>query len=457
MPDFFLSRRALLNAAAALPFAGLPLAVGQSARADIFPAESLVLENGLTVVVTTNRRVPLATQLLLYRVGAADEPPGKSGIAHFLEHLMFKGTRRHPAGVYSAAVAAVGGQENAFTGQDYTGYWQTVPKSSIETVMAFEADRMLNLALDDAGVLPERQVILEERRSRIDNRPGAQLREAQMASLFRNHPYGIPVIGWEREMRGLTAGDALGFYDSWYGPQNAILILGGDLNLSEALPLVKRTYGGLTRRGRDRRTRPREPVSLTARRTELSSPLAAEPQFSRIYLVPHRSELGPGDIEALQLLSILLGGGDTSRLYRELVLGRRLAIAAGSYDQGQGQVLDYPTLSLYARPVPGVEPAALEQEIDAEIARFLEEGAAATALDEAKDRLNAAAVFVRDDPKMAPRVIGTAMAVGDSLATIQSWPERVAAVTPEQVNTLAHRILQPRRSVTGILHPERPA
>ncbi|MBC6405879.1 MAG: insulinase family protein [Rhodospirillales bacterium] len=456
MPDFLLSRRGLLTAAAALPFAGLPLAVGHSARADIFPAESLVLENGLTVVVTTNRRVPLVTQLLLYRVGAADELPGKSGVAHFLEHLMFKGTRRHPTGVYSDAVAAVGGQENAFTGQDYTGYWQTVPKRSIETVMAFEADRMLNLTLDEAEVLPEREVILEERRSRIDNRPSAQLRAAQLASLFRNHPYGIPIIGWEREMRGLTAEDALGFYDSWYGPQNAILILGGDLDLSEALPIVERTYGGLARRGRDsRRARPREPVSLTARRTELTSPLAAEPQFSRVYLVPHRSELGPGDPEALQLLSMLLGGGNTSRLYRDLVLGRSLALAAGSYDRGE--VLDYPTLSLYARPVPGVEIAVLEREIDAQIARFLEEGADATALDEAKDRLQAAAVLVRDDPKTAPRVIGTAMAVGDSLATIQSWPERVAAVTPEQVNALAHRVLQPRRSVTGILHPERPA
>ncbi len=455
MPEFTLSRRGLLTAAAALPFAGLPLVSGRRASAEIFPAESFTLDNGLTVVVTTNRRVPLVTQLLMYRVGASDEVPGKSGLAHFLEHLLFKGTKRHPAGAFSDAIAAVGGQENAFTHQDYTGYWQTVPISELKTILDFESDRMLNLELTDEEVLPEREVILEERRSRIDNSPDSQLSEAVMATLFRNHPYRIPIIGWEEEMRGLTTADAIGFYETWYGPQNAILVLGGDISAAEARPLVEETYGLLPRRGRDSRSRPLEPPSRTARRVEMRSPLTPVPRFSRAYLVPHRHELEAGDLEALQLLTMLLGGGNTSLLYSNLVLGRGTAISAGSYDRAE--VLDYPSLHLYGQPVPGVEIAALEAEIDGEIERFLEAGVDPAALNDAKDRLAAAAVFVRDDPKTAPRVIGSAMAVGESLDYLQAWPERVAAVEPQQVTDLARRVIDPTRSVTGILHPERPS
>ncbi len=455
MPDLTLSRRSLLSAAAALPFAGLPLFAGRSASADIFPAASFTLDNGLTVVVTTNRRVPLVTQLLMYRVGAADEEAGKSGIAHFLEHLLFKGTKTHPAGAFSDAIAAVGGRENAFTHQDYTGYWQTVPRSALETVLGFESDRMLNLQLQDAEVLPERQVVLEERRSRVDNRPGSQLSEAVMATLFRNHPYGIPIIGWEEEIHQLNTADAIAFYETWYGPQNAILVLGGDIDADQARPLIEATYGQLPRRGRDSRQRPREPASRTTRRVEMRSSLTPQPRLSRTYLVPHRKDLQPGGLEALQLLSMVLGGGNTSRLYSDLVLGRGLAISAGSYDRSE--VLDYPTLHLYAQPVPGVEVSALETEVDGQIERFLEEGADAAALQDAKDRLVAAAVFARDDPKTAPRVIGSAMAVNESLAYLQAWPERVAAVAPQEVTDLARQVIDPRRSVTGILHPEMPS
>lgn len=455
MADFPLSRRGLLSAAAALPFAGLPLLAGRSASAEIFPAESMTLDNGLTVVVTTNRRIPLVTQLLMYRVGAADEEAGKSGLAHFLEHLLFKGTKTQPAGAYSNAIAAVGGQENAFTHQDYTGYWQTVPRRELETILAFESDRMLNLELDDSEVLPEREVVREERRSRVDNRPGSQLSEAVMATLFRNHPYGIPIIGWEEEIDQLNTTDAIDFYETWYGPQNAVLVLGGDLDMDEALPLIEKTYGVLPRRGRDSRSRPSEPASRTARRVEMRSSLIPQPRFSRAYLVPHRESLQPGELEALQILSMVLGGGNTSRLYSDMVLGRGLAISAGSYDRSE--VLDYPSLHIYGQPVPGVEIAAFEAEIDSQIARFLEEGVSAAELQDAKDRLAAAAVFARDDPKTAPRVIGSAMAVNESLAYLQAWPERVAAVEADAVIELARRVIDPRRSVTGLLHPEMPS
>jgi len=455
MQTLSLSRRRLMAGAAALPFAGLPLLAGRDAAADIFPAETFRLDNGLEVVVTTNRRVPLVTQLVIYRVGAADEAPGKSGLAHFLEHLMFKGTEKNPPGAFSAAVAAVGGQENAYTSQDATGYWQTVPRRDLETVMALEADRMLNLVLDDAAVLPERGVILEERRSRVDNRPTSLLGEAISSALFRNHPYGIPVIGWEHEMRSLTTEDALDFYRTWYGPQNAILVLGGDIDAAEARPLVEHHYGPLARRGRDSRERPLEPEQRTARRVALESPLATEPYWSRNHLVPHRDTLAAGDLEALQLLSMLLGRGSTSRLYRGLVLEAPMATTAGSWDHGE--VLDYPTFGLYARPRPDVDSEQLEAAIDAVVLRLLDEGVQAQELREAKDRLAAAAVLVRDDPMTAPRVIGSSLVVGESLAHLQAWPERVAAVEPEQVTALARLVLDPSRSVTGLLLPEYPA
>ncbi|MEO1191452.1 MAG: pitrilysin family protein [Pseudomonadota bacterium] len=455
MTQFPLARRRLLQAAALSPLAGLPFLSARSASAEIFPAESFTLENGLQVVVTTNRRVPLVTQLLIYRVGAADEQPGKSGLAHFVEHLLFKGTERHPAGAYSAAVAAVGGQENAFTSADSTGYWQVVPKRNLEMILDFESDRVLNLTLTNEQVLPELEVILEERRSRVDNRPAALLGESIAATLFRNHPYGQPIIGWEPEIRSFTREDALDFYETWYGPQNAILVLGGDIDVEEARPLVERYYGPLARRGHDSRERPREPVSRTARQVDLSSPLAQVPRWSRAYLVPHRSELAPGDLEALQLLSMILGGASSSRLYRSLVLDQGLATSAGSYDRSE--VLDYPTFYLYAQPVPGAGLEALETAADVEIMRLLSDGVTETELQKAKDRLAAAAIFARDDPKTAPRVIGSALSIGESLAELQAWPERVAAVTSAQVEALAQTVLDPRRSVTGRLHPEMPS
>ncbi|GAB5468512.1 MAG: pitrilysin family protein [Rhodospirillales bacterium] len=454
-PQFPLGRRALLRAAAALPFAGLPLLGSGAARAEIFPAESFRLDNGLEVVVTTNRRVPLVTQLLTYKVGAADETPGKSGLAHYLEHLLFKGTTRHPSGAFSAAVAAVGGRENAFTSPDSTGYWQTVPRRDLEMILDFESDRMLNLTLDPAQVIPELDVVLEERRARVDNRPESLLGEAVMATLFRNHPYRIPIIGWEEEIRGLTRDDALDFYETWYGPQNAVLVLGGDIDAAEARPLVERYYGPVARRGRDSRERPREPLSRTARRVDLTSALAPLPRWSRAYLAPHRSDLAAGDLEALQLLSMVLGGASSSRLYKALVLDQAIATSAGSYDRAE--VLDYPSLHLYAQPLPGVALAALESAVEDQVARLLQEGVEAEELTKAKDRLAAAAIFARDDPKTAPRVIGSALAIGESLEYLQAWPERVAAVEPAQVTALARLIMEPRRSVTGSLHPELPA
>src|SRR5882724_8845751 len=204
----------------AVVIAGLfTLASLGGARAGVFNPSTITLANGLQVVVIENHRAPVVTHMVWYRVGAADEVPGKTGIAHFHEHLMFKGTKTVPPGAFSEMVARLGGNENAFTTEDYTAYFQSVAVKHLETMMKLEADRMVNLVLTDDVVLPERDVILEERRQRVDNDPGSQLMEMARAALFLNHPYRMPTIGWEKEMRGLTTADAIAWHQEWYAPK----------------------------------------------------------------------------------------------------------------------------------------------------------------------------------------------------------------------------------------------
>src|SRR5450756_2132336 len=207
------------------------------------PPASFTLDNGLQVVVIPDHRTPVVTEMIWYKVGSADETPGKSGLAHFLEHLMFKGTARHPAGEFSQTVLRIGGNENAFTSVDYTGYFQRVPREQLARMMEFEADRMTGLILKDENVLPERDVVLEEYNMRVANNPEARLTEQIMAALYLNHPYGRPVIGWYHEIEKLGREDALAFYRRFYAPNNAILVIAGDTDAAEVRPLAEQTFG----------------------------------------------------------------------------------------------------------------------------------------------------------------------------------------------------------------------
>src|SRR5215813_12750674 len=236
-----------------------------SAQAAVFSPSTITLANGLQVVVIENHRAPVVTHMVWYRVGAADEVPGKTGIAHFLEHLMFKGTKTVPPEGFSEIVARLGGNENAFTTADYTAYFQSVAVEHLEEMMKLEADRMVNLVLTDDVVLPERDVILEERRQRIDNDPGAQLMEMARAVLFLNHPYRMPTIGWENEMRGLTTADALAWHTKWYEPGNAIVVISGDVTMDQVRPLAEKYYGALPATVVPARARPDEPAQFAPR------------------------------------------------------------------------------------------------------------------------------------------------------------------------------------------------
>ena len=282
------------------------------------------MPNGLELVVIPDHRAPVVTHMIWYKVGAADETPGKSGLAHFLEHLMFKGTAKNPAGRFSHVVATIGGQENAFTSNDYTAFYQRVPREKLKTVMDFEADRMTGLQLTDEVVLPEREVILEEENQRIGNNPRARLGEQIDAALYLNHPYGKPTIGWRHEMEQLTRDDAVGFYRRFYAPNNAVVVIAGDVEPNEALKFAEDTYGKVARHANILpRQRPQEPPPAAVRSLTLADPRVEQPMLQRAYLVPSFATAKPGQSEALEVLAHILGSGSNSRLYRVLVVDKR--------------------------------------------------------------------------------------------------------------------------------------
>lgn len=444
-------RLALIAAAmAALVLCAAPFAP-RSADAAVFDPKTFTLDNGLRVVLVENHRVPAVVQMVWYKVGAADEPRGKSGIAHFLEHLMFKGTATMQPGEFSKVVARHGGRDNAFTSQDYTAYHQTVAKDYLDLVMKMEADRMSNLVLTDAVVDPERDVILEERRARIDNQPPALLGEAMDSALYRNHPYRIPVIGWASEMAGLTTADALSFYKRHYAPNNAILVVAGDVSLEELKRLAQEHYGDIPRGPDIERERVTEPPQLAARRVTLESPQVREPTLRRNYYAPSATAGATQHAYALEVLSEILGG-PTGRLYRDLVIERGLAAAAGAWYSPDS--LDMTKFGFYAVPRQGKSVEAVEAALDEAIAKLLREGVTVDEVADATKRLKASAVFARDDLETAARVLGAALATGRSIDDVEQWPARIGAVTAEQVNIAARAVLKPEGSVTGILLPK---
>jgi len=414
------------------------------------PVTQFTLANGLEVVVISDRRTPVLTHMIWYRVGSADEEPGKSGLAHFLEHLMFKGTAKNPAGRYSDTLARLGGLENAFTSQDYTAYYQRVTRDRLATVMTFEADRMTGLVLTDANVLPERDVVLEERRSRFDNDPGALLGEAAQAALFVNHPYGRPAIGWEHEIRTLDRAEALAFYRRYYAPNNAIVVVAGDVAPEEVRALAEKSYGRIKRRADlKRRARPTEPEPRAHRLVVLSDPRVQQPALSRTYLVPSYRTAKPGESEAFAVLAHVIGSGSLSRLYRALVVEKGIAAnVAAAY---AGMAFDAGRFAIQASPRPGTSLEQLDAAVDAVIAEVAANGIAAAELERVKTRLVADIVYAQDSQSTLARMYGMGLAIGLTVDQIRAWPDRVRAVNAETVRELARTWLDQRRAVTGHL------
>lgn len=415
------------------------------------PPASFSLGNGLKVVVIPDHRTPVVTQMIWYKVGSADETPGKSGLAHFLEHLMFKGTTKHPADEFSQTVLRIGGNENAFTSSDYTGYFQRVPREQLAKMMEFEADRMTGLVLKDENVLPERDVVLEEYNMRVANNPDARLNDQIMAALYLNHPYGRPVIGWHHEIEKLNREDALAFYRRFYAPNNATLVIAGDVDAKDVRAMAERTFGEVAPQPAipALRVRPQEPEPVAPRTVTLADPRVEQPTVKRYYLVPSAHTAAAGESPALDVLAQLLGGGSNSYLYRALVVDQPLAVSAGA--GYQGTALDETQFSIAASPKPGVAFATVEEAIDRVISDVERNPVPAEDLERVKTQLIAEAIYAQDNQATLARWYGAALTTGLSIDDVRSWPDRIRAVTAEQVRAAAQKWLDKKRSVTGYL------
>lgn len=456
MSDFKMKLAALaMSGMTAFALAGTPARAEtpSAATTDIRIGANVVtktLGNGLEVVVIPDRRAPVVTHMMWYKVGAADEPTGRSGIAHFLEHLMFKGTKAHPGSEFSNTVAEIGGQENAFTSADYTAYFQRVAKEHLGLMMAFEADRMENLILTEEIVAPERQVVLEERAQRVDNDPGARLGETLDAMLYVNHPYGIPVIGWEDEIKALTAEYAISFYDRYYTPNNAVLVVAGDVEPDAVMTLAEKTYGKVARRAEPpQRVRPAEPLLYGARSVTLADERVRQPSIREAWLVPTYSNAEEGEAEALDLLSDILGSGATSRLYRKLVVEDKVATSAGGWYQSTG--IDQTRFMLYGVPRDGTSLDDLRGALHGVVAEIIENGVTAEELERAKRKVLATAIYAQDSQSSLARIFGTSLTTGGSVVDVQEWPARIQQVTAEQVQAAAAKYLNGDNSVTAYL------
>ncbi|MER8669020.1 insulinase family protein [Mesorhizobium sp. M0119] len=436
---------------------GLALVMAAPALADNNPDDGVVtdflLDNGMEVVVIPDHRAPIVTHMVWYKIGSADEPPGKSGIAHFFEHLMFKATSNHAAGELDRAVAAIGGSDNAFTSYDYTAFHETVVPQALGEMMGFEADRMRNLILNDDVIKTERDVILEERRSRIDSNPQAVLDEEIDATLWQNQPYRIPVIGWMQEMEKLNRTDAMAFYNKYYTPNNAVLVVAGDVEPETVKALAEKTYGKIAR-GPDLppRIRPVEPEQNTRRTVTLTDGRVSVPSFTTQWVVPSYHTAKPGEAEALDVLSEILGGGNRSRLYQELVVRQGIAAEAGAFFQGT--MLDDTNFTVYGAPRGDAKLADIEAAVDAEIARIAKDGVTSDELEKSKDRFVRSMIFARDKQEDMANIYGSTLATGGNVQDVQQWPDRIRKVTADQVKAVAARYLNLDHATTGYLLPQ---
>lgn len=410
------------------------------------------LENGLEIIVISDRRAPVVTHMVWYRVGSADEPPGKSGIAHYFEHLMFKGTEKIAPGDFSKTVAALGGQDNAFTSYDYTAYFQRIAADKLPLVMEMEADRMRNLVLTDAVTAAERDVVLEERASRTDSNPTRLLGEKLRKYLHAGHSYSIPVIGWRDEINRLNTPDALTFYRRYYAPDNAILVVVGDTDMTEVKALAAQFYGPVTPSNNPRQARP-DPLPLTKAHTiRMRDARTRQPVIHRIYRLPAWQSDTAREFAALDLLMHILAGGSTGRLYQKLVVEQRLAAGiSGWADTGR---LDHGEAALYITPVGETHVADILSTIETELERLKSEPVTVPELARAKTQFLANTLFARDSQQVMARIYGAGLTTGFTVADIEQWPVDIAAVTADDIRRAADRFLQISQSVTGILLPE---
>nr|WP_306151592.1 pitrilysin family protein [Roseovarius sp. MMSF_3281] len=415
---------------------------------------AFTLDNDMEVVVIEDHRAPVVVHMVWYKAGSADEKPGVSGVAHFLEHLLFKGTETLDPGELSATVSRNGGSDNAFTSHDYTAYFQRVAADRLELMMRMESDRMVNLQLDESDIATERDVIIEERNQRVENNPGALFREQKSAAQYLNHRYGVPIIGWQHEMQQLDLADALEYYETYYAPNNAVLVVAGDVQPGEVRKLAETYYGAIPANPElPERSRAKEPRQMAERRLAYEDSRVAQPYVTRSYLAPERDSGAQEKAAALTLLADILGGGSTSVMAEKLQFDDQIAVHTSAYYRGKS--LDQTTLNFYVVPAPGVTLDQAEDGLDRVLTEFLETGVDRAQLDRIKMQVKASQIYARDDVNALANRYGRALTQGLTVEDVQAWPEILQAVTPEDIMAAAHDVLDRKNSVTGrLMAPE---
>lgn len=419
-----------------------------AAKPDI---EEFSLENGLHVIVIEDHRIPAVSHNLLFKFGAADDPSGKSGLAHYMEHMLFQGTKKHKPNEYNMLIAAKGGKTNAFTTADYTGYWVNIAKEHLPLVMELEADRMQNLQSSDAEFAKEKKVILEERRMRVDNNPAALFDEQIKAALYLNHHYGTPIIGWAREMQALDKPAVMDYYKKYYNPANAVLVLAGDITVNTARNLVDKYYADIKPRGHAVPERKQEPPQLASRRLSMSNALVKQPEWLRTFVTPSygwKREENKDKFIPLMIADYLLGGGKTSRLYKILVEEKRLAQSVytdfNPFRRGPGE------FSIGVVPLDAAKLPEIEKIIESEISKFIKTPPSTAELERAKTQLLASNVYLQDGLQSLAQVMGHLAMIGLSLDYYFKWEETIEKVTAKQVSD-SLKLLDDNYSVTGVL------
>ena len=421
-----------------------------SLKSKLFDAKQFKLKNGLQVIVIENSRAPVVSQMIWYNVGSIDEKFGKSGLAHFLEHLMFKGTKKYPSGYYSKYISKNGGTENAFTSFDYTAYYQIVPTEHLEKIVELEADRMTNLTLTDEQVETEKKVILEERYQRIDSKPSAILDESIRKSLFPNHTYGTPIIGWEHEIKALTIDDVRKFYNDYYNPKNAILIFSGDVSLKKAKEYSEKYFGKIKVKNQINinRIKLNDPVLRTNIRINYDDENVKQKIWKRSFKTSSYKESIKNGI-ALDLGLKILTGGSTSILYRELVEKKKLVSSIGGYYQGMSR--DKATVNFYAIPNENVEISNLEKQIYEIMKKSVVNGITEDRFILQKKKYEHESIYLRDSIFQPAQIVGEALSIGIALEEIESWDEFLNEITIDDVKNELKKFIKNNNYVTGLL------
>ncbi len=428
------------------------LSFTSSASASQLNNKSFTLSNGMKVVVITNRKVPAISHMLWYKVGAMDEQLGQSGVAHLFEHLMFKATDKLKSGEFSKKIAFNGGNDNAATSHDYTVYYQSIASEHLELVMSLEANRMKNLKLDDEILKREINIVLEERNMRTDNKPRSQLFEQMKAALFLNHPYGRPIIGWRHEIENLTTKDAKEFYNKYYNPANAILIVAGDIDMAELKPLAEKYYGSIPAGEIYQRQNISEPPHIAERIISLQDKKIQKNEFYRLYFAPSSISGKTEHATPLILLSHILGDGETGRLYRSLVLESKIATSASTYynDISIGQT----SFNIYITPKENISFERIQNALENEIRKIINEAPTDAEMERTKNLLKAEAIYARDGLQNMANIFGNILVRGLNEDYIENWEANIDSVTKEQIIKAAEYVLQTEKSVTGLLSPK---